>query len=1438
MTDHRRALLTLLMIAGALSATALSQDTKRAEPDITKEPTLYTVGYAHLDTQWRWGYPQSIREYIPATLHDNFKLIEKYPSYIFNFSGSRRYEMMREYFPADYAKLSAYIKEGRWFPCGSSVDEGDVNVPSAESLIRHVLYGNQFFRREFNKESVEFMLPDCFGFPACLPSVLAHCGLKGFSTQKLVWGSANGIPFNVGVWEGLDGASVVAALNCTAYVGEVSDDLSRSPAWLDRIRRNAAESGLQVDYRYYGTGDMGGAPTEKSVDWVEKSVGGTGPIRVISAESDRMFRTLTPEQIARMPRYKGDLLLTEHSAGSITSAAYMKRWNRANELLADAAERAAVFADWRGGSPYPRQRLYDAWVLTLGTQMHDILPGTSIPKAYEYSQNDEVIAMNIFSDVLEHSIASIATGLDTSGPGIPIIVYNPLSIDREDIVEATIGSIQPVPTSIRVTGPDGAVANAQIVGSDGARTKIAFLAKVPSAGLAVYHVEAAEAAKSALSVSETSLENEHYRLTIDANGDVSSIIDKAGGREVLRSPIRLAFQHERPMNWPSWNMDWSDRVRPPRAFVAGPASVRIVERGPARVAVEITREAEGSKFVQTVRLAVGGAGKRIEFSNIIDWQSRECSLKATFPLVAANPLATYNWEVGTIQRGNNDPKKYEVPARQWFDLTDEKGEFGATVLAGPKYGSDKPDDNTLRLTLIYTPGTRGSYQDQGWQDWGRHEIVFGLAPHARDWRAAQTDWQAYRMEQPPIAFTTSAHAGPLGKSLSIIRTSDARVRAYAVKKAEEGNEYIIRLVELDGAARTGVRVWFQSPFAAAREIDGQERTIGAAKIVDGAIETDIGAYRLKSFAVQLPAPGTRLAASRSIPIPLSYDMSVTSSDGKASASGIDAERRTIPAEMLPEEIAYRGARFKLAPKGDGQPDAVRCKGQTILIPAGGVDRVYLLAAADGDREVTIDVDGQQRRLTVHDWTGYIGLWDTRIWSGKVPEQAFDWPNSLIGIAPGFIKRSPVAWFATHRHSAKGENEPYMFSYLFAYAIDVPRGAKAIGLPNDDHVFVLAASAMSDPTSDTVAAQPLFDELDRVDIGAPTFSPATATNSYSDTIAVSIHAPLFGRQDQIRYTLDGSEPNAQSPGYSGPFLLSRPTTVKARLIGASGPIGAPGAAKYDVNDTTSPAVIRATASTISTDIQIEFSELVDPATATNPANYRLENNLAVKQADISADGRSVVLTLASIPDGVTQPALFVTAVEDRSPGRNAMKPTKAPMVWVYPIVTVASANFDGSGADAVELKLPEGAPIGADAAWSLNVWVYSETPLAPYTIIAGFGTGEDRGGTQRFIANFPKGLHFWGSGIDVNTGVAIEPGKWQMLTVTYDRQTMRIYKDAVELRAAEVKFNNAEGIAKLAPPRPWPNGNLFKGQIAKFTIWSQSLSASAVKALLAAGPMDE
>ena len=1153
-----RALTKLLAVLLAI-VFAVSTSAQTTQPDLTKEPTLYVIAYAHLDTQWRWEYPQVIQEYLTKTMRNNFALFEKYPHYIFNFTGANRYRLMKEYYPSDFERLKQYVTAGRWYPAGSSMEEGDVNSPNAESIIRQILYGNNWFRKEFGMASDEYMLPDCFGFPASLPSILAHSGIKGFSTQKLSSGwqpaphvggpdspekTPVGIPFNVGIWEGTDGRTVIAALNPLGYGSQVNYDLSKAPPpppgpdpnltaqqnqtrtrgqedWPKRIQINGTLTGIFADYHYVGTGDVGGSPNESSVKLMEAITTrnraslpqlfpfgtqpaqpgppvqvGDGPVRVVWSKADQMFQDiLNCCSTDRLPRYKGDLELINHSAGSITSEAYQKRWMRKNELLADAAEKASVAAEWLGGRTYPRERLNNAWTLVMGGQFHDLLPGTATPKAFEFAWNDDVIAMNQFASVIASAANAIAPALNTESKGAAIVVYNPLNVEREDIVEANVIFSNGAPRAVRVVAPDGKEVPAQITNG-----KVLFVAKVPSVGFAVYDVQPADSFFSwgDLKVTESSLENARYRVAIDKKGDVSSIFDKKLNRELLSAPIRLAISTDNPRQWPAWNMDFEDEQRAPRSFVSGEARIRVSEAGPVRVAIEVERETETSKFVQTVSLSTGDAGNRVEFSNAIDWKTKEVNLKATFPLSAANSLATYNWDVGTIQRPNEEERQFEVASHQWIDLTDKSGAYGVTVLTDCKNASDKPDDKTIRLTLIRTPGTRGGYADQGTQDIGHHEILFGLAGHAGDWRQSQTDWQAYRLNQPLIAFQSPAHSGALGKSFSLLKVSQSRIRVMALKKAELSDEVIVRVVEMDGKSAGNVHLAFAAPVVAAREVNGQEQLVGPAQVSNGELVTSFGAYQPRTFAVKLAASRTRVPAVNSQPVALDYEMSVASRMGRPADGSFDwapnnqgaSQGKALPAEMLPREIAYDGIRFNLAPAL--KPNAVVAHGQTIALPSGNYNRVYLLAAAaNGDQKAVFRVDENSMNVNVQEWTGFIGQWDDRIWKTTeepIPQRPGTPPvtpgrtrtnpyGEMIGLRPGFIKRADIAWFNSQRHAADGSAEPYAYAYLFAYALDVPPGARTLTLPDNDRIRILAVTVADEPWVIT-PAHPLYDTLER------------------------------------------------------------------------------------------------------------------------------------------------------------------------------------------------------------------------------------------------------------------------------------------------------------------------------------------------------------------------
>ncbi len=1069
----------LAMLAVFLDGRSALGESRRF--DLSREHVLYCVGYAHLDTQWRWDFRTTIDRYVSDTLHQNFARFEKFPGYVFNFTGSVRYEMMKEYYPRDYERLKEHIAAGRWFVSGSSVDEGDVNVPSAEAVIRQVLYGNQFFRREFGKESVDFMLPDCFGFPASMPSIWAHCGLKGFSTQKLTWGSAVGIPFKVGVWEGPDGKSVIAALDPGPYVGAIEGRVDLNPTWVERVRENGRRYGVWADFHYYGVGDQGGAPKEEDVRNYLASVDQPDSlIKVALVSSDQMFKDITDEQKDRLPRYRGDMLLTEHSAGTLTSQAYMKRWNRKNEILADAAERAATAAAWLGSAAYPREKLYKSWVRLLANQMHDILPGTSIPRAYTYSWNDEIVAFNGFAAVLNDSVGAIAALMNTRSEGVPLIVYNPLAIEREDVAEVILASSAPRGRELCVFDAEGTQVASQTVEELPEGHRILFLAKTPPVSWSVYEIRACDQQlppDTTLSASEVGLENEHYRVAINEDGDIASVIDKLNGnRELLAAPAKLEFTFERPQNWPAWNMDWFDRSKPPIDAVRGPAKVTVTERCPVRVAVQIERQARNSIFRQTVRLARGDAGRRVEIAADIDWQSDRCALKAAFPLAVSNPKATYNWGMGTIERGNNEPTKYEVPSHEWFDLTDSGGEYGVSILEDCKFGSDKPTDNTVRLTLLYTPGVRSSYLDQHSQDWGRHEMVYALYGHAGDWRTAATEWHARRLNQPLRVWRTKAHDGPLGRSFSYLRSNTAQVDVRAVKLAEESDHVVVRVQELWGRSADHVEIDLATPILAGHEVDGQERQIGTAEIRDGKLRTNLTAYSPRTFALRTANATIRSTPPHSVPLAIAYNSDVVSRDGNFADGRFDAEGRTMPAEMLPPRVVSEGIEFRLGSTADGANNGLTCRGQSLEIPPGSYQKLYLLAAAEEDVMATFRIEGRTVSLAVPSWTGFIGQWDDRIWDRSFGEVDHICEGKVIGIRTGFINREPIAWFCTHRHHPVNGNEAYLFSYLFIRALDLRSGDREVRLPDDPRIKILAATVARNVHDDVVPAAPLYDDF--------------------------------------------------------------------------------------------------------------------------------------------------------------------------------------------------------------------------------------------------------------------------------------------------------------------------------------------------------------------------
>jgi alpha-mannosidase len=262
----------------------------------------------------------------------------------------------------------------------------------------------------------------------------------------------------------------------------------------------------------------------------------------------------------------------------------------------------------------------------------------------------------------------------------------------------------------------------------------------------------------------------------------------------------------------------------------------------------------------------------------------------------------------------------------------------------------------------------------------------------------------------------------------------------------------------------------------AAELNGIEKMLGKLKEQSGSLPLDFKRYQLRTLGMNLTAPA-KLSRPVSTPVKLPYNLDIFSFNNAKYDGSCDDQGATIPGEMINDTVISEGIKFQIGPSANGKENAVLCSGQTITLPNGKFNSIYLLAMAiNGDTEGTFKIDGHPAQLPIQDWSGFIGQWDNRVFQGELPGLAYSLSNALDHLNAGFIKRAPLAWFCSHRHGQDGKDQVYTYSYLFKYRLDARTGAKTLTLPDNSRIRVVAVSLVQDENDSTVAALPLYDDF--------------------------------------------------------------------------------------------------------------------------------------------------------------------------------------------------------------------------------------------------------------------------------------------------------------------------------------------------------------------------
>ena len=390
------------------------------------------------------------------------------------------------------------------------------------------------------------------------------------------------------------------------------------------------------------------------------------------------------------------------------------------------------------------------------------------------------------------------------------------------------------------------------------------------------------------------------------------------------------------------------------------------------------------------------------------------------------------------------------------------------MLEDCRYGSDKPDDNTLRLTLMYTPEANvPRFTYQATQDFGIHDVKYALYGHEGGWDNG-TPWQAKFLNQPLLTFATERHDGDRGRRIALAVPSTGQIDIMAFKKMEEGPYYVVRVNELFGKACDGATIEFPSAVAEAFEVDGQERRIGKATVRNGKLTFDIGKFGIRSFAVRF-ADTSAPAKPVQEQLLLAYDADILSDDAVRSDGRMGRSEQTLPAEMLPDTITSEGIDFAIRGREKGADNTVECRGQQITLPAGDYDRIYLLAAAEEEAAGCFEVDGAEQWLDIAKWKGFVGQHYAQT---IVPDST---AYKTLAVDNPYLRKDPIAWFASHCHAPK-RNIAYQYCYLYKYGLDIVPGAKTLTLPDNPGIKIMAVTVTKEGVR-TLPLTPLYDDFD-------------------------------------------------------------------------------------------------------------------------------------------------------------------------------------------------------------------------------------------------------------------------------------------------------------------------------------------------------------------------
>ncbi|PPA70444.1 alpha-mannosidase [Jeotgalibacillus proteolyticus] len=806
--------------------------------------SVHTIGHSHIDLAWLWRTKHT-KEKAKRTFSTVLRLMELYPDYTYLQSQPQLYEWIKEEDPDLFEAIKQKVKDGQWEVEGSMWVEADCNIPSGESFVRQLLYGKQFFEKEFNQKNRTLWLPDVFGYSWSLPQILRKSGISTFMTTKISWNQYNRMPHDTFKWRGIDGSEVLTHFITTPEPGRAEDSWFYTYNGLitaetvKGIWENYRDKELNKDLLLaYGYGDGGGGVNREMIEMKRQLDTIPSMPAVKSTKVKEFFKKLhknIQDSTEYIHTWDGELYL-EYHRGTYTSQAKMKEMNRKLEYAYREAEWLSTWngalSDWKD---YPSDLIKKGWKLVLLNQFHDIIPGSSITEVYVDALEDYQAAASMKDEIVSSQENQLIEVKEASWSySHPHQYHSPLLLTvPEDKNSKAKGFKLEDKELVSQTLPNGD-----------------HLVLIEQAKPFSYQsiVETEDAHQNVKPMSEINLKERtwntpHYTIEWNENGQLTSIYDKNEQREIIASGKAgnvFKLYEDKPLAHDAWDIDLFYHEK--SMSIDSLDECTILENGPIRTTLNFVWRSPQVEINQQIHSYTHS--KRIDFNTHVEWTARQKLLKVEFPVDIRTTEAIYDIQFGNVKRPNHwntswDQARFESVGHKWAALAEPY--YGVSLMNNSKYGYSIKE-NILALSLL-----KGPIFPDPLADIGSHEFVYSIYPFT-----GQTNKQDVEREATYLNSPARVIQGSVKKEYqqSLFSVSSDQVILDTIKKAEEGESVIVRFHEMEGSRITAavtsalnVKRW--------REVNLMEEDEKGTEFSEEAISLAFTPYEIKTIQIEI-----------------------------------------------------------------------------------------------------------------------------------------------------------------------------------------------------------------------------------------------------------------------------------------------------------------------------------------------------------------------------------------------------------------------------------------------------------------------------------------------------------------------------------------------------------------------------------------------------------